>query len=337
MVTRAGLMASTRATSRLAGSLAALLAAVFTGCTLPSSFSCAQDRDCGPDGVCVASGCAFPSDDCASGLRYGVGSAPELAGQCVDDDLADGSGTGTGTASGSESSDTSISETETETGDTGEVSPLILHYTFDAADVMAPTVHDVSGNGNDGDIADFVALTQGVSNDALMLVKGDGFSTAVDLPPQVLYDQPVFTLELYLRLDAIDEAKDTILYYGDRPGPPSLWLYVEHDEAPIDGLRFTYTNVIGNSFSVACDTPIVLGQWFHLALVQSDNRVAVYIDHQYDCELPTAVPINSTFTRARLGKLVGDLLPSFHTFVGAFDELRIHTQALTPDQLLPLP
>lgn len=53
-------------------------------CTGSSVFVCAGDEDCGA-GRCEANGyCSFPDDDCAGGWAYGELSAPQLAGQCVD-------------------------------------------------------------------------------------------------------------------------------------------------------------------------------------------------------------------------------------------------------------
>lgn len=55
-------------------------------CTSSSVFVCAADDDC-DGGRCEGNGyCSFPDEDCASGWAYGDLSAPQLAGECVDDD-----------------------------------------------------------------------------------------------------------------------------------------------------------------------------------------------------------------------------------------------------------
>jgi len=76
-----------------------LLALSLASCSNTDAFICSDDSSC-PDGQCEESGyCSFPSDDCASGRRYGDLSGP-LSGQCVGEENASGSTSGPSTASG---------------------------------------------------------------------------------------------------------------------------------------------------------------------------------------------------------------------------------------------
>jgi hypothetical protein len=64
---------------------------LLSSCSVPSSFSCSDDSQCG-EGQCIDGACAFPDDECLSGLAYGALAPKELAGNCVEDGVADESG-----------------------------------------------------------------------------------------------------------------------------------------------------------------------------------------------------------------------------------------------------
>ena len=99
-------------------------------CTEPAVFACWGDSDCvlgGDQGQCQDNGsCAYPDDDCTSGLSYPEGAPPDLAGRCVPDDGSDGTGTGgtdTGavaSSSGDESSSTGASTSGADEGTSSE-------------------------------------------------------------------------------------------------------------------------------------------------------------------------------------------------------------------------
>lgn len=75
------------------------------------AFSCADDGDCGGHGgVCTDGFCAFPSDDCDSGLAYGEHSG-SLSGTCVPMAGEGSTGAGTATADGGDGSGDGASAT----------------------------------------------------------------------------------------------------------------------------------------------------------------------------------------------------------------------------------
>lgn len=57
-------------------------------CSDPAVFTCGGDDDCvlgGVQGQCQDTGsCAYPDDECTSGLSYPEGAPPDLAGRCVE-------------------------------------------------------------------------------------------------------------------------------------------------------------------------------------------------------------------------------------------------------------
>lgn len=62
--------------------VAAWLIAMAVACG-NASFECSTDGQC-DDGVCISPGfCAFPTDDCDSGLQFGEHASDDLAGMCV--------------------------------------------------------------------------------------------------------------------------------------------------------------------------------------------------------------------------------------------------------------
>lgn len=88
---------------------ALLLGLAPLGC-VADTFACQEDTNCSANGVCVEGSCAFPSDDCDSGLRFGDHAEAGLAGQCVVPMGSTGSSdSSTATSSTSTSSTTSAS------------------------------------------------------------------------------------------------------------------------------------------------------------------------------------------------------------------------------------
>ncbi len=91
------------------------------GCGVTNSFTCAQNSQCGVDGVCQPTGgCSFPDDDCPSGQRYGDYAPSGLGGLCVDptsDTDPGGTTLGSGDATGT-SGPSSLDDTGSPPGTT---------------------------------------------------------------------------------------------------------------------------------------------------------------------------------------------------------------------------
>ncbi len=80
------------------GGSIALVCVGLCACIARDELRCIDDAQCSlhADGVCLAGGCAYPDESCASGLRYSE-LAGRHAGDCVEDEIAEGS-TGPGNA-----------------------------------------------------------------------------------------------------------------------------------------------------------------------------------------------------------------------------------------------
>lgn len=104
------------------GFLAGLAIAI--GCLTGRGYECEGDEECleSADGVCAADAwCAYPNDDCDSGLEYGPHAPPSVAGECVerpqDDGVADGATSSSDDTAGSGDGDE-------DSGDSGEPEPV---------------------------------------------------------------------------------------------------------------------------------------------------------------------------------------------------------------------
>ena len=90
-------------------------------CNDPPGFVCGDDDDCvlgGAQGQCQDNGsCAYPDDDCTSGLSYPEGAPPALAGRCVE-----GDGSSTAGTDGGDSAMTTETPSSSDTGSATEAS-----------------------------------------------------------------------------------------------------------------------------------------------------------------------------------------------------------------------
>ena len=61
-----------------------------SSCYPLEGYACIDDAECSsrPEGTCLPVGCAYPDDDCASGLRYSDLAVGTVAGACVEPDAA---------------------------------------------------------------------------------------------------------------------------------------------------------------------------------------------------------------------------------------------------------
>ncbi len=94
-MSRPAIIVSAKPTSlRLAYALGTLLPAI--ACLRPGAYACEDASQCqsAPDGACIEGWCAFPNEDCASGMRFGDHAPTDVANACVvadSGDVTDGS------------------------------------------------------------------------------------------------------------------------------------------------------------------------------------------------------------------------------------------------------
>ena len=100
----------------------ALFGIVVGACIARDRLVCSDDTQCTlrDGGMCIDGGCAYPDGDCPSGYRYSD-FAGEHAGQCVDDDVAEGSSTAITTSASTSTSAMDSSGSPESSGSTGEL------------------------------------------------------------------------------------------------------------------------------------------------------------------------------------------------------------------------
>lgn len=90
------------------------------------TFTCIDDASCGDSGRCEPNGhCSFPADDCPSGRRYGTHAPAALAGECVDDSIAQGSSTGGDTTTTTTLTTTDVTDPSSPTATTEPMTSTI--------------------------------------------------------------------------------------------------------------------------------------------------------------------------------------------------------------------
>jgi hypothetical protein len=122
------------------------LVSTIAACAPPNAYPCAEDGQCvrrdAPDGICAAPGyCAFPSDGCPSGYRFGAHAGDGLADACVpvsdtetgtstvatslgtDSSTSENTGSSTSTTDGSNTTDTTTDPTESDASETSTGGP----------------------------------------------------------------------------------------------------------------------------------------------------------------------------------------------------------------------
>lgn len=332
-------MFSPRLNSILGTGLALLTLA---SCSVPQRFTCEDDDQCG-EGQCVLGGCAFPDDECPSGLRYGELSND--AGECTElDPVAEGeSGTaGSETLvteeSGSEESGSEESGSETETGsETGEPEPeepqVLAHYTLDSGEVIGLVVIDSSDNELHALAQSVQPQPPGVSGECLEFQP----LSRIEIPLEVLEGLDEFTFECYVR-DAtmVNMVLSNIFYFGNPDNatePPAFALYLGLLDEPAGTMRVYWNGEEELTFAGMTDFTASPG-WHHLGFTAGPGGIRLYVDH----ELEIAHPLMPAWVDAGMTSLSIGALPTLDGgFEGLLDELRFSDQALEPEQMLPLP
>ena len=211
-----------------------------------------------------------------------------------------------------------------------------VHYTFDADDPADGTVHDSSGNGLDGTLANggTAQLVEGVAGSALQLPGGSDTTGAyVRLPRGVLAGADDLTVAIRVR-------------WSGRAGPWQ-WIYALGTgmskylfSTPSNGdgrLRTALTtNYAGAEAQVTGAAALPANAWrtVTVTLDTAADRLTTYLD---------GAAVGSVATTATAGQLLADtaegsgyLGRSFYPdplFAGAVDDFRVYRAALSADQV----
>lgn len=318
-------------------------------CAVPSAFACQSDAQCGSEGECVSGSCAFPDDECDSGLRYGTFAAPSLAGDCVEPEVAEGSGTGeSGTSESGSSTEESESESsglESETETTGppldlvpDGPPIVLgYYTFDQGTIEDELVMEAEGGLEAKLVGPSIMPFDGGVNDQCLTLEGNSW---LELAPELLAGRQTFTVEFYLRTDpqTVAGSRDTLFYFGDaveHVAAPRMWAVLEFIDSPPNSVRWKWTTVMGTETALEGTSDVVTEPaWVHIALIAGPAGTELWVNHELEAVDPIAPDVPDSGEEAIL---VGSFPDGLNDFTGAIDELRVSDRPLTTEEMLPLP
>lgn len=315
-----------------------------------SGFVCADDPQCGAQGVCEPEGwCSFPDDDCATGRRFGEHAGGGVASRCVPPQIDSSSSASSGPASSSggitvasaDESTAAMRDTETEAGpttiasddgtpsSTGEpVDPeLLVWLSFD--DAAAPFA-DGNGNARDG-TCDATQCPAVVPTASGGMLRFDGVDDRLSIADDDALRAPsALTLAAWIEVDALSlpTYQDVVAKtYGDSnsnswgigfPNDSTELRMVMHDGAatvPVGGIEWP-----GGSHHVA-------GTW--------DGALArLYLDGAQIAEVPLAA-IAADAHAVLIGADVNAGLEGNY-FGGTLDDLRIYGRALAEDEIVAL-
>lgn len=208
-----------------------------------------------------------------------------------------------------------LSASVPEAGTTGPVAA----YGFDEG--AGTVLHDLSGNGNDGTIANGRWSAHGEHGGALDF---DGTDTLVSVPDAPSLDlHGKLTVEAWVRPDAlggwraiaVKEQPDELgyaLYADSKPGLPAGIVYARHRERDTFG---------------AAQLPV--GVWSHLAVTSDGSTLRLYVDGRLVDSTPVPGQIPATPGQLSIG---GDTVWN-EWFDGAIDDLRVYDRTLSADEV----
>jgi hypothetical protein len=193
------------------------------GCS-PAAFVCAEDAQCGDEGVCETSGfCSFPDPSCPSGRRYGK-HAGSSSNECVgaeDDTTDDGVAHTMGTSGGSESGPghTTASDSDPSTSSSGD--PSTSDESTSARDDCAWSYErtvTIDGNLSEELLTNFPVLVRWPGGDLgdvafadgrdIRFLADDGGSLSHEIE---LFEPETETLVAWVRVPALEPGASTSL------------------------------------------------------------------------------------------------------------------------------
>ncbi|WP_216844080.1 exo-alpha-sialidase [Phytoactinopolyspora alkaliphila] len=186
---------------------------------------------------------------------------------------------------------------------------------------------DGSGHGNDAEVYQRAALTEGRFGQALDL----GADDYLVVPPSesVLGAGGTFTAATWFRTDS--PASQAIMWaYGVGSGAPQWWIRVEPGS---DRLRALVDTGSG-SRSLVAPGNLADGAWHHVALTRSADAVVLYVDGVAVAEADN-IP-GSTSRATSIGVYAGQRPDGVNPLTGQLDELYLYNQALSEDEIADL-
>jgi len=95
-------------------------------------------------------------------------------------------------------------------------------------------------------------------------------------------------------------------------------------------------DIIGLSEGNFNYSPVILNNWYHIAIVKSGLDYQYYLNGQPDKSLSTSVAPIKYLCSLRFGGIAQHTDPNKECFSGKIDEIRIYNRSLSPDEILYL-
>lgn len=169
--------------------------------------------------------------------------------------------------------------------------------------------------------------------------KSGGQRSLVTVPDVSNLDVTTFTIDAWVKIDALNFKNMPIVWKGDHAGadlstPYSLLVGGTSLSEP-DATPFVILSDGVSSQIVVASTPIPLNTFVHLAVTNDGSKIRLYIDGVLDLEVPKTV--GTLFDSAhplQIGSLSGTSANSF--FNGTIDEVALFKRALSPAEILDI-
>ena len=195
---------------------------------------------------------------------------------------------------------------------------LVAAYSFDEG--TGTTVSDVSGNGNNGTIANASWTTAGKDGNALVF---DGTSAVVTINDSASLDLTMaMTLEAWVNPSAVSSDWWDVVYKGD--DNYYLEASTDNDGVPCGGGTFGTADV--QAFGTAV---LPLNTWTHIATTYDGATLAFYVNGVQAWSFAQTGDIVTSSNPLQIG---GDSIYG-QFFQGTIDEVRVYNTALTAAQI----
>jgi hypothetical protein len=219
---------------------------------------------------------------------------------------------------------------------TPPVPGLVLYYSFD--DVAGTTVHDSSGNGNDGTLENPFSIAAGKVGNALVLTGTATSGGYLVMPPAILAGSSEMTIATWFKINSTDAPYQRIFDIGSSPTISSMFLTPTYGTG--GPLHFTIRFTLSDGGVTRDDidgTAIAAAQWYHTAVViDASGNGRLYLN---GAQVGTTTSMK--FRPSSLGSTPNDWIGKSEFAAnpyldGAIDEFRIYNRALSAAEISTL-
>jgi fibronectin type 3 domain-containing protein len=195
---------------------------------------------------------------------------------------------------------------------------LVAAYSFDEG--SGTTLHDTSGNGNNGTISNATWTTNGRYGDGLVF---NGTSSMVTIPEAPSLDLTTgMTLEAWVKLAASNNNWEDVVYKGN----DDYFLSATSTSNGADAAGGTFG---GSDVYTADSSPLPLNTWTFLTETYDGSTVSLYVNGVLVSSLAQTGNIQTSTNPLQIG---GDSIYG-QFFKGTIDNVRVYNSALTATQI----